>query len=228
MMTTHKIIWWFPLFIIIILLSSCGSSNQENVQSTDDEIDTIVQEPNGEYEENLDDEYNMNLEFVMDSECNLTDKYFDFDYSDQSEDELEEDENIYLLSIKSGHHPTRDLTIKKISHQYCYWGYPSSSDIECVFEKGKLVWINAVCDSLFDYYMDSMSNCAKYQYRYCFDKNGDLVECHKKEVHGTVGKEDSLLAVFKKQKLSPCECREENDEFLLLIRNILDFLEKNK
>ena len=95
-MTTHKIIWWFPLFIIIILLSSCGSSNQENVQSTDDEIDTIVQEPNGEYEENLDDEYNMNLEFVMDSECNLTDKYFDFDYSDQSEDELEEDENIYL------------------------------------------------------------------------------------------------------------------------------------
>lgn len=227
MAITHKIFWDFPL-LIIILLSSCGSSNQENFQSAGDEIDTIVQEPEEEEsEENMDDEYNMNLEFVMDSECNLTDKYFDLDYSDP-EDELEEDENIYLLSIKSGHHPTRDLTIKKISHQYCYWGYPSSSDIECVYEKGKLVWINAVCDSLFSYYMDSMSNCAKYQYRYYFDKNGNLVECHKKEVHGTVCKEDSLLAVFKKQELSPYECKGEKDEFLLLIRDILDFLEKNK
>ncbi len=226
-MTIHKIIWRFPLFIITMFLPSCNSSSQEDVQNADNEINITVQEPEGQFEEISDDEYNTNLEFVMDSECNLTDKYFDLDYSDP-EDELEEDENIYLLSIKSGHHPTRDLTIKKISHQYCYWGYPSSSDIECVFEKGKLVWINAVCDSLFDYYMDSMSNCAKYQYRYYFDKNGDLVECHKKEVHGTVSKEDSLLAVFKKQKLSPCECKKEKDEFLLLIKDILDFLEKNK
>ena len=82
MAITHKIFWDFPL-LIIILLSSCGSSNQENFQSAGDEIDTIVQEPEEEEsEENMDDEYNMNLEFVMDSECNLTDKYFDLDYSD--------------------------------------------------------------------------------------------------------------------------------------------------
>lgn len=174
------------------------------------------------------DEYYMGLKFVIDSECDLTNKFFDLDYSDYSEDELASEENIYLLSIKSGHHPSLDLTIKKISHQHCYWGHPSSSDIECVFEKGKLVWINAVCDSLSGYDMDPESDRAKYQYHYYFDKKGDLMECRKKEVHGTVGEEDSLLAAFKEQKFSPWECKGEKDEFLLLIKNILDFSEKNK
>ena len=228
----HKKFWRFSLLIIIILSLSCSSSNQENVQENDNDVknDITVQGPIQEVEEesekNSNDGYYMNMGFVVDSQCDLTDKYFNLDNSDQLE---EEDENIYLLSIKSGHHPTRDLTVKKISHQHCYHGYPSSSDIECVFEKDKLVLIDAVCDSLFEDYNceDPESHFAKYQYRYYFD-NGDLLECHKREVHGIIGEEDSLLAVFKKQEFSPCECKEENDEFLLLIRDILGFLGKNK
>ena len=178
------------------------------------------------------DQYYMGLKFVMDSQCDLTNKYFNIDYSDLTEEEAYEeattDENIYLLSIQSGHHPSLDLTIKKISHQRCYHGHPSSSEIECVFEKGKLVWINAVCDSLIGPYDDPESERSKCQYRYYFDKKGNLMECRKKEVHGTLGKEDSLLTVFKGLKFSQWECKGEWDDFLMLIKDILDYLEKNK
>lgn len=178
------------------------------------------------------DQYYMGLKFVMDSQCDLTNKYFNIDYSDLTEEEAYEeattDENIYLLSIQSGHHPSLDLTIKKISHQHCYHAHPSSSEIECVFEKGKLAWINVVCDSLFGYYVDPETDRAMYQYRYYFDKKGDLMECRKKEVRGTVSEEDSLSTVFKDLKFSQQECKGEMDEFLTLIKNILDFSEKNK
>lgn len=48
------------------------------------------------------DEYYTGLKFVMDSQRDLTNKYFNLDYSDQSEDELVAEENIVVFQPIQG------------------------------------------------------------------------------------------------------------------------------
>ena len=107
----------------------------------------------------------------------MTDSYYGFDIPDTTsfeteeereeyEHEMAEDENTYYYAGQEG--VGMDSIHKKIIFQTeGYWGFPTDTQTEFIYEKGKLKWIDRTVNNLvriYDVYPED--SFLKEQYRY--------------------------------------------------------------
>ena len=171
------------------------------------------------------DEYYTGIEFQYGEVYDMTDSYYGFDIPDTTsfeteeereeyEHEMAEDENTYYYAEQEG--VGMDSIHKKIIFQTeGYWGFPTDTQTEFIYEKGKLKWIDRTVNNLvciYDVYPED--SFLKEQYRYYLNTDNVLYGCRKRESKICYDKKDSMELVFKTLRFKKIDCSDVDIEWI--------------
>lgn len=155
---------------------------------------SIASNKNQREDYSLLDDFYMNLYVHKDTVFDITDKYMNvvlgYDissrFSDYEEEIIDSDGDSYVVNVEVFKDLQDYYIIKKIS----YFAFTASGNIDlladCVYENGKLKWINAYKSVASDPFSENGLEYTKSCYRFYFDDYEKCIFSRKKSSSGSV------------------------------------------
>ena len=173
------------------------------------------------------DEYYTGIEFHCEEVYDMTESYYGFDSDTTSfeteeereeyEHEMAEDENTYYYAEQEceGINNIDSIHKKIIFQTEGYWGFPTYTQTEFIYEKGKLKWIDRSINNLVRIYDDYPEDSfLREEYRYYLNADNVLFGCRKRESKIRYDKKDSMELVFKTLKFEQIDCSDLDIEWV--------------
>lgn len=146
------------------------------------------------------DDFYMNLYVHKDTVVDVTDKYMNdvlgynisSRFSDYDEEIIDSDGDSYVVNVEVFKDLQDYYMIKKI----LYFAFTASGNIDiladCVYENGKLKWINAYESVVSDPFSENVLEYTKSCYRFYFDDYEKCIFSRKKSSSGSVEDKESV------------------------------------